>query len=331
MDSAATLALPLGRVRKMGGHNMSAELFPDIIVVGKMQPGAAAAKLRELGDNEAATAILQNEGKRDGDAKFQTFGILDAIGFGTHAWQHTSHVFGYLASGGPTHVPQALQHAGNIKADLSLRNARINISLGAIRVADYPGSGTHQILFDFYGQTSSGESVNHLHFNALLRAREGDDVAVLGYPIFVGLSVGDQGVSFGCLTVNVRNDEDEQFLSFLESDIFKSGLKLLETAQPALAPLAASAENIAKGMAKRYRNVAVQNFQMGLDFSKARFGARLAEGSFIAMQVPSEIQRAWNWDNLAFNPANGQIVNVKDPAQPIPYNYIIFNVSRFSE
>ena len=310
---------------------MSEELFPDITVVGKMQPEAAAAKLRELGDDEAAAAIIQNEAKSDAGAKFQTFGIADAIGFGARAWRHTSHVFGHLAPGGPTHSPQPLHHAGNIDADLSLRKARVNISLGAIRVADYPGSGTHQILFDFYGQTSSGESVNHLHFNTLLRAREGDDVAVLGYPIFVGLSVGDQGVSFGCLTVNVRNEEDEQFLSFLESDIFKSGLKLLETAQPALAPLAASAENIAKGMAKRYRNVAVQNFLMGLDFSTNRFGARLAEGSFIAMQVPSEIQRAWNWDDLAFNPANGQIVNVKEPAQPTPYNYIIFNVSRFSE
>jgi hypothetical protein len=253
---------------------VSAELFPDITVIGKMLPEAAAAKLRELGDDEGAEAMMPSEARGNQGDKFKSFGIVDTMGFGTRAWQHTSHVFGHLPPGGPSDSPQPLRHAGNIEADLSLRNARINISLGAIRVADYPGFGTHQILFDFYGQTKSSESINHLHFNALLRAREGDDAAVVGYPIFVGLSVDDQGVSFGCLTVNVSNDEDEQFLKFLESDIFKSGLKLLETAQPAIAPLAACAESIAKRIATRSRNAAVQNFLMGVELPSRRTGRK---------------------------------------------------------
>jgi hypothetical protein len=67
--------------------------------------------------------------------------------------------------------------------------------------------------------------------------REGQQAPIIGYPIFIGLNVGSEGVAFKCFTVNVKNDDDEALLSFLESDAFKARLKLVSTMQQAIAPL----------------------------------------------------------------------------------------------
>ena len=94
------------------------------------------------------------------------------------------------------------------------------------------------MLFDFYARNQEPGAAEVLHFNATYRVREGERAAVRGYPIFVGLGVGIEGVALHFHTVNVKNDADEAFLDFLEGDVFKNGLKLATTAQPAIAPLA---------------------------------------------------------------------------------------------
>lgn len=76
----------------------------------------------------------------------------------------------------------------------------------------------------------------------------------------VGLNVGADGLAFKCLTVNVQNDSDEPFLSFLESDVFRTGLQLVSTAQPAIAPLSGMAVALTNSIASRNRNPAVQEF-----------------------------------------------------------------------
>ena len=48
--------------------------------------------------------------------------------------------------------------------------------------------------------------------------------------------------------------------------MFKAGLKLAATAQPAIRPLSQMALGLTKGIAARHRNVSVQDFYMGLDF-----------------------------------------------------------------
>jgi hypothetical protein len=59
------------------------------------------------------------------------------------------------------------------------------------------------------------------------------------------------------------------------------------------------ASGLARGMASRNKNVAVQEFHMGLDFSNVPTRARLAEGSYIAVQIPEGEQ--WT-----YNPVSGQ-------------------------
>jgi hypothetical protein len=96
---------------------------------------------------------------------------------------------------------QKILGVGEVQADLSLKNARVNVALNALRVADYPGSGTHRVLFDFYGRNQVPGATEDLHFNASYRAREGEHAAVRGYPIFLGLGVAQVGVAFHFHTV----------------------------------------------------------------------------------------------------------------------------------
>jgi len=301
--------------------------FDDLPALGNMAPEQAIAKLRELGENEVADALAsapRTRGTFDGLANL--FGFL---GLTPPVWVHTTHAFGYLAPGSVEDDLLPIRHAGKMSADSSLQNSRIRITLNRLRVARYPGGGTHRILLDFYARNEVPGNAEALHFNATFRGEEGEEVAVIGHPIFVGLSVGSEGVAFGCTTVNVQNDNDQKFLEFLDSDVFKAGLHLASTLQPAIAPLTGMALGVTKAIAQRNQNVPVQEFLMGLDFSDDPAGARLAEGSYLAVQIPQSSLLIWDWNEWAFNRDNGQVVKKADPTQLIPYNYLTFGVAKY--
>ena len=305
----------------------TSQVFGDLPVLGDMPPEQAIAKLREIGENEVADAIEsapRRRGAFDGLANMLSFLRLTPP-----AWVHTAHAFGYLAPASAEEGMLPIRHAGNITGDPRLKNSRIRITLNRLRVAKYPGSGTHRILLDFFARNEVPGNTEALHFNATFRAEEGEEVAVVGHPIFVGLNVGSDGVAFGCKTVNVQNDNDQKFLEFLDSDVFKAGLHLVSTLQPAIAPLTGMALGLTKSIAQRNQNVSVQEFLMGLDFGNDPAGARLAEGSYVAVQIPQSSLLIWNWNEWVFNRDNGQVVSKVDPMQLIPYNYLIFGVAKY--
>lgn len=297
---------------------MSAD-YLDLPVLGAMPRAAAADKLREFGEMEAAEAL---------ECAAPPPTLMRASGrwpFGNRGWQHTAHTLGFLPADGST----TILGVGEAKADVSLKNARINVALNALRVADYPGGGVHRVLFDFYARNQVPGASEDLHFNAAYRAREGERAAVRGYPIFVGLGVGTVGVAFQFHTVNVMNEGDEAFLNFLEGDVFKAGLKLAATAQPAIAPLSGLALALTKTIAQRNRNVSVQDCYIGLDFAGTAMGARLAVGDYVAVQIPESLSRVWDWKAWVYDPAAGLIVARDDRDKLIPYNYVVFGVSRY--
>ncbi|HEY4678166.1 MAG TPA: hypothetical protein VIJ01_13430 [Candidatus Angelobacter sp.] len=304
--------------------------FDGVPVLGKLPPIQAAAKLREIGDKETAEVIESSE--IDVVRSSVIGGWLESLWPSNEKpWRHTSHTFGYLGPSAPGGNFIPIHHAGNIVPDITLRNKRIRITLDRLRVGAYPGGGTHRVLFDFYAQNQVPTNVEHLHFAATYRVREGEQAAIIGYPLFSGLNVGTEGVAFKCFTVNVKNDEDEAFLDFLESDVFKAGLKLVSTAQPAIGPLSQMALGLTKTIAGRHKNVPVQDFYMGLDFSTIPTRARLAEGAYLAVQIPESLETTWNWTDWVFDPSTGQVVNRAEGKRLIPFNYLVFSVSRYTE
>ena len=51
-------------------------------------------------------------------------------------------------------------------------------------------------------------------------------------------------------------------------------------------------------------------------------------GSYVAVQIPETLQVVWRWDDWVFDPQNGRLVSRTDPTQLIPYNYLVFGISR---
>jgi hypothetical protein len=307
--------------------------FENLPVVGQLPPEQAAGKLREVGEEEVAEQLEQSEGETA-----RAFGPGEKKGlswwpFQDKPWQYTAHTFGYLGPVASGSGPQPVRSVEDVKVDPNnnLRGARIKLTLNRLRIASYPGGGMHRVLLHCYVQNQTPGKAQPLHFNATYRAHEGESAGVQGYPLFVGLSVGQEGITLKCRTINVRNDQDEAFLSFLESDTFKAGLHLVSTAQPVLAPFSEMAYSIAKMVAARNRNVSVQDFDLGLDFSTTPMQGRLAEGAYLAVQIPESFSAIWDWDDWVYLPTKGLVVKRDNQQELIPYNYLVFGVSRYDE
>jgi len=302
-------------------------VFKDIKVIGELPPRRVVTKLRQMGDPDAADEINQHIATTD---KAEPL-----FGWGPpKPWQHTTHQFGYIALQTPNATdPQPIRFAGAIAADLSLKNNRIDIKIDRLRVYDYPGSGIHNILLSFAARNQSsaipGNTPELISFSQTYRVEEGQQAGIAGYPVFNGLNVSSQGVALECYTINVSNNADEAVLAALESLPFKDGLSLLNTLQPALAPFTQITLGVIKSLATRNRNVGVQKFYLGLDFTSAALGVRLAEGNYLAVQAPSET--TLSWDEWVFNPTNGAIVGKKNNMASIPYNYVVFRITRHEE
>ncbi|NEO56723.1 MAG: hypothetical protein F6K54_28795 [Okeania sp. SIO3B5] len=302
--------------------------FDDIPVIGNLSPEEAAAKLLEVGEEETAKSLTAPRKKVTTTPT--DFGLReDLLPFLDKPWLYTQHIFGYVNPSNSEGTELLIEDACEIEADTTLINNPININLEQMGVAKYPGGGTHYILFDFQAQTQILDSRETLNINTTHRIKDGE-VAIINQPIFAPLYVDAEGVDFRCLTVNVKNEEDERALSFLESPVFRSGLAAAATmSQLAIFPLSHLAIGLIKMVAKRSKNVPVQKFEMGLDVSDISERPRLAEGFYIAVQIPENYKNAWDWEDWVYNPETGQIVEDGDRTELIPYNYIVFSVSRY--
>lgn len=301
--------------------------FEDLPVLADLPADRAAAALREIGEVDLALALENVENDR-GDRP-SDFGLFDRLAPKPKPWMHAAHAFGFLPLQPVAGRDNEILAAGEIQPDTSLINSRIKIVLNRLRIADYPGGSKHTILFDFFARNQVAGGTEDVHYNATFSVEDGSAAGVVGYPIFLGLGVGQEGVSFKGYTVNVKNQSDEQFLSVLDSASWKTGLELAGVAQPALVPLSQLAMGITKWIASRNRNVAVQSFQLGLDFAGTRMGARLAQGDYLAVQIPNEMRRVWRWDDWEYDRVSGEVVSTADGTH-LPLNYLVFGVTKYA-
>ncbi len=263
--------------------------FDDVPVIGELPPEEAAARLRQVGEDEVAEAL---EAIRETSS--HTFGPGKSWWeLPDKPWLHTAHAFGYLPPAQTGNASMSIQSAENIPAEPALKKARVKITLDRLRAASYPGRGIHHVLVHFYAQNQIPEKTEDLHFSATYRVREEEHAALRGYPVFVGLQVGNEGIRLRVRTINVKNDQDEALLNLLESDVFKNGLHLITTVQPALVPLSELAHGLTRMILTRHENISVQDIDLGLDFSTILMRPHLAEGSYY--------QRVWHLSGTGRN------------------------------
>ena len=232
-------------------------------------------------------------------------------------WEHSTHSYGFLDS-------NKIIDAVNSSADTSLKNKRIKISLDILYVFDYPGNGRHHVLFDFKAKNQlMNDNDQIIHFSQTRTAQEGQFAGILSIPIFIGLTVGNEGVDFACTTINVSNESDEKFLDILESNEVKSGLKLVNSINPVVPIVSSLAEGIAKKVATRNNNKKIQEFVMGLDFSNINSRAKLREGTYIVVQSGLN---SFDWTKWEYK--NGVVLSKQDNTKTLPHNYLVFSISK---
>ena len=243
-------------------------------------------------------------------------------------WRTANHIYGFIALNGGPPAALPVTNAFDVAADPQLVNQPLRITLDRLRIRKYPGKGTHNIAFFCHAQTQVGTELVPVDYSVAHSAREGDEVAAVGVTIFLGIRASSEGVGLKCGTLNVDTNKDKTFFNVLADNAFTQGLRLLDTAQPALLPLTALTRSVKKELEDSKKGVPVQKFELGLDFSAVSTRIKLAPGSYLIIQIPPEDVAAWNWSDWEYS--GGRVQRKADRTQLIPYNYTVFSVSRMS-
>lgn len=309
---------------------MSEEFIP----LGEQSPEAIASKLREIGDDEAARVY-----------ETQIADHAESIHI-PREWLNKSYQYGFipLFEPGEQHLHPILSPS-NIPANESLKNQRVNIYLHRFHVYEYPlaltqavsqfllGTNVHTILLTFEAHNQAEKGSENVTFHQVYEVVAKQDAGVTGYPIFLGLNVGNHGISITCKTINVGNSNDQTLVNAINSEAMKMGLHLLKTAQPGLIPFVSIAQKLAITLAKRSKNVPAQQFTLGLDFAQGATGPRLDIGTYIAVQVPRAA--TIKWQDWCYDADTDTVVRKKlaegEETYTLPYNTIMFRISSHQE
>ena len=178
----------------------------------------------------------------------------------------------------------------------------------------YPGRGQHEILCEFTGKNQAGGEQEEMQFALTTKANDGAAASINGAPIFLGVTVGNNGIAFEGRTINVGSKGDEDFLAALSGGSFRDGLNLLTTVQPALKPFVGLASSVVGAVLKRSKNKQIHSFNLGFDFSESQTSVALRHGSFAIIQTDDH---EWDWSKLAWNMSSQRVVR-KTPAQRSP-------------
>ncbi|MGT2454402.1 hypothetical protein ACU4GI_14470 [Cupriavidus basilensis] len=291
---------------------MPQTVFDSSLSLGSRDDNAIAQYLMSIDDAEGARRILaQSPG---GQGFLLSGGAYKCSGF----------TLGFIEPPAVDDVKLPIRAASMVQADHSLISQRIKISLDKFFVHAYPGSGEHTILCEFAGKNQVEGEVEELRFALRTKVRDNASASISGHPIFLGVTVGSNGISFEGRAINVANTLDDTVLSALDSAAFKSGLSLMATAQPALKPFAGLAASVVKATLDRKKNVQVHNFNLGLDFGGNASSVRLRVGSYVVVQTDNH---SWDWNAYHWD-RNTLSLQAKEGSAP-NVNYMVFGVTKF--
>jgi len=282
--------------------------------LGSLPPDQIAQYLEEIGDVARAQALVE--------ASVQGQNFLRP-GAPFHA---TGAQVGFIAADGTGKLEDVVS-AAELRADPGLIDSQIKISFDRAFIYEYPGLGTHSILCEFVGRNQIKDETEALRMALRFQSADNAGVSALGVPIFLGLTVGPNGIAFEGRSINVSSSADEFLLEALDGEAFKNGLALVNAVQPGLKPLVALIQGAVKNVVKRTRNTQVHHFNLGLDFSNSATSARLRLGSYVVSQTNST---DWDWSEFVWDRNSLSLRRRDAGATAIDFNYMVIGVSPYT-
>lgn len=290
---------------------------------------AEFSELHSLGSSppEDIAQHLMDIGALD-DAQYFTGGDVaaQALPWSIQAWKHTGMVIGFIEPGVAAGKVKVLPAATQV-ADHNLINTRIKVTLDRFYIESYPGGGAHTVVCEFNGKNQVMPEAEALKFATKFQATDQSAAPAINVPVFLGLTVSADGLAFEGRTINVKSGGSEALLDVLESQVFRSGLSLIQTAQPALKPFVSLATATIKTIVSGSKNRQVHQFNLGLDFSNRPTSTCLKLGTYIVAQASAD---SWDWSAFDWD-VNAMILrdNRKSPGESIGFNYTAIGVSPF--
>lgn len=284
-----------------------------------------AENLGALSPAEIGEYLLQIK-DYDGAAPFMPGGVqAQALTLIDRAYLHTGMIMGFI---GPRQNGEQVPIAAinTVQGDTRLIGKQVKVAMDKFYVHSYPGYGKHSVLCEFAGKNQVAGETEELRFALRFEASDRSGASVSGVPIFLGLTVGANGIEFVGKTVNVRSDTDDVILEAIDSPAFKNGLSLIAVTQPALKPLAGLASAAVKAIAKRSSNCQVHLFNLGLDFGGSATSARLQLGTYIVVQTNDT---TWDWSQYYWE-SSSQNIKSQQGNQVPSVNYMAFSVTEYA-
>ena len=296
--------------------------FDDVRVLGALPDEELVEALRALGEEHAADRLeaALAEVPHPADRFCVAPRVLE-----DRAFSHPAQVLGYLDPAPSLRDLRPILPIDELRADQTLLAQRITIGLDGFQAADYPGGQSHRVLFHF-AANNGVDGGERLQFQVSRRVDEDQPFLILAQPLFVGLTVGQEGVELRCRTLKVEDERDQEILSSFESEVSRQGLRLLPRRQPAAELSSDMAYLLTETVSRRIRPIL--DFPVGLVLTPAARSAPLALGTYVAAQVPPGIVTGWDWEDWRYHPLSGQIVGREDPRERFPLNYLVLTVDR---
>lgn len=203
----------------------------------------------------------------------------------------------------------------------TVESDKINLYLEKYYVYDMPGDNFNlQLMIETRHQFNKDKESQVGHTIAVNGLKK-DFVNYLSEPVFKNLSVDDT-LSLGIMVNFIGDKKTDSWLSFIKSDVVKTGIDLVGGFNPVYGTAANYIKSIAGGVLSSKKNQAITNMKISFLKSPGKLSIPLIEGTFILIQ-PMRDEHEINFEGITFEPSSGYF---KQDGINLARNHMIFRI-----
>jgi hypothetical protein len=227
----------------------------------------------------------------------------------------------------------AVQSAVTMAPEIELAGKRLNLRFDGYRLARYPGSGIHNVLFNFKAThiiDAERDVSEVVSYNLSFQGADKSSIPIVGYPIFVGLEAGQRSLVLEGYSVNVTSQGDQAALKYLDSSLVEKGLELVGSFSPLMGQVSTISTSLLRAMAEHSKNQPVHTFKYAFDLDRSGLGLKLRTGTYIIAAVPEEFAADWDWSQWLFDPVTRRIVPTEpgEMGEDVDFNTLLLRIER---